>query len=119
MSKKRNLLLAPGTQIGWCQMNRPDVCDLIAVTYTKDNEGYETVTESTTTHFCNWSDGVGQYEFYLAHKEGFQASASVEIFADEYNKEKLVEFHGVRYNVIRMFQRNPDTAVLILEEVTR
>ena len=100
-------------------MNRPDVCDLIAIEYTKDEEGYETAVETRTTHFCNWTDGVGQNEFYLAHKEGFQASASVEIFDEEYNKEKIVEFHGTRYNVIRMFVRKPDTAVLILEEVTR
>ena len=100
-------------------MNRPDVCDLIAITYTKDNEGYETKAETRTTHFCNWRDGVSQNEFYLSHKEGFQASASVEIVAWEYNKEKLVEFHGVRYNVIRAFQSAPDYFTLILEEVTR
>lgn len=100
-------------------MNRPDVCDLIAYRYTKDSEGYETEVETRTEVFCNWTDGVGQNEFYLAHKEGFQASASVEIFEDDYNKEKIVEFHGVRYNVIRMFVRKPDVAVLILEEVTR
>lgn len=100
-------------------MNRPDVCDLIAITYTKDSEGYETGTETKTTVFCNWTDGVSQNEFYLAHKEGFQASASVEIFQDDYNKQKVVEFHDVRYNVIRMFTRKPDVAVLILEEVTR
>ena len=100
-------------------MNRPEVCELIAVSYTKDSEGYETETESVTTHFCNWTDGVSQNEFYLAHKEGFQATASVEIFSWEYNKEKTVEFHGVRYNVIRAFQRKPDVVTLILEEVTR
>ena len=100
-------------------MNRPDVCDLISVSYVKDAEGYETKTETSTTHFCNWTDGVSQNEYYLAHKEGFRASASVEIFLDEYNKEKIVEFHGDRYNVIRMFTRKPDVAVLILEEVTR
>ena len=100
-------------------MNRPDVCDLIAVIYTKDSEGYETKTEEASTHFCNWTDGVSQNEFYLAHKEGFQASASVEIFSEEYRKQKIVEFHGVRYNVIRTFHRNPDYVTLILEEVTR
>ena len=100
-------------------MNRPDVCNLIAQAFVKDKEGYETITETITTHFCNWQDGVSQNEFYLSHKEGFEASASVEIFSAEYNKEKIVEFHGVRYNVIRAFQRTPDFVTLILEEVIR
>lgn len=100
-------------------MNRPDICDLIAVTHIKDSEGYETTEETATTHFCNWTDGVSQNEFYLAHKEGFQASASLEMFSEEYKKQKIVDFHGVRYNVIRSFQRTPDVVTLILEEVTR
>lgn len=100
-------------------MNRPDVCNLIAVAYSKDDEGYESKVETPTEHLCNWQDGVSQNEYYLSHKEGFEASASVTIFADEYQKEKLVDFHGVRYNVIRAFYSNPDFVTLILEEVVR
>lgn len=100
-------------------MNRPDVCNLVAVTTTQDSEGYETITENSTQHYCNWQDGVSQNEYYLSHKEGFEASASVEIFAPEYNKEKYVDFHGVRFHVIRAFYSNPDFITLILEEVTR
>lgn len=100
-------------------MNRPDVCDLIRVTHSKDSEGYETKSESARTVFCNWTDGVSQNEFYLSHKEGFQAGASVEIFTEDYEKEKIVEFHGIRYSVIRLFHRTPDVVTLILEEVTR
>lgn len=100
-------------------MNRPDVCDLVSVTSTKDSEGYETLVESTSTVFCNWTDGVSQNEYYLSHKEGFEATASVEIFTDDYSKQKLVDFHDVRYHVIRAFQRRPDFTTLILEEVVR
>ena len=100
-------------------MNRPDVCDLIALTSTMDDEGYETLTESAATVFCNWTEGVSQNEYYLSHKEGFEASASVEIVSFDYNKQKLVDFHGTRYRVIRAFQRRPDYTTLILEEVVR
>ncbi len=65
-------------------MNRPDVCDLITMVYAKDREGYETETEVVNTVFCNWQEGVSQNEFYLAHKEGFQATASVDIFSADY-----------------------------------
>ena len=55
----------------------------------------------------------------LSHKEGFEASASVDIITADYNKQKLVDFHGTRYRVIRAFQRRPDYTTLILEEVVR
>ena len=100
-------------------MNRPDVCCLIKKIYTKDNEGYETETEETKEVFCIWTEGVSQNEYYLSHKEGFEASASVEIVSFDYSKQKIVEFHGDRYNVIRAFQRRPDYVTLILEEVVR
>lgn len=100
-------------------MNRPDVCNLITVTATKDDEGYETMVESSTQVYCNWTEGVSQNEYYLAHKEGFEATASVEIFSPDYSKQKLVDFHGTRYRVIRAFQRKSDHVVLILEEVVR
>jgi hypothetical protein len=100
-------------------MNRPDVCDLVTKVYAKDNEGYETETEVVKQVFCNWSEGVSQNEYYLSHKEGFEASASVEIVSFDYDKQKIVDFHGVRYNVIRAFQRRPDYVTLILEEVVR
>lgn len=100
-------------------MNRPDVCDLITITATKDEEGYETLVEQSAQVFCTWTEGVSQNEFYLAHKEGFNASASVEIFTDDYAKQKFVDFHNVRYHVIRAFQRKPDITELILEEVVR
>ena len=70
-------------------MNRPDVCDLITMVYAKDREGYETETEVVSTVFCNWQEGVSQNEFYLAHKEGFQASASVDIFSADYERELM------------------------------
>jgi len=100
-------------------MNRPDICNLITKVYVKDSEGYETETEEFTQVFCNWTEGVSQNEYYLSHKEGFEASASVEIVSFDYDKQKIVDFKGTRYNVIRAFQRRPDYVTLILEEVVK
>lgn len=100
-------------------MNRDDVCELIAVAYTTDSEGYETKVETSTQVFCKWTDGVTRSEFYQSHKAGFQASASVEIVACDYNKQKLVDFHDTRYSVIRAYYIDPDHVTLILEEVVR
>lgn len=100
-------------------MNRPDVCNLISVASVMDDEGYETLTETSAQVYCNWTEGVSQNEYYLAHKEGFEATASVDVFTDDYAKQKYVDFHSVRYHVIRAFQRRPDFTTLILEEVVR
>lgn len=100
-------------------MNVSDVCDLVSTVETKDAQGYETIVETKKTVFCNWSEGVSQNEFYQAHKAGFEASASVEMFAADYDKQKLVDFRGVRYNVIRSYQRKEDYLTLVLEEVVR
>lgn len=96
-----------------------DVITLISFTYTKDGEGYEAKVENRREVFCRWQDGVGQNEFYSSHKEGFQASASVDIFEADYEKEKVAEFRGTMYNVIRMVHKQMDYVTLILEEVTR
>lgn len=96
-----------------------DVIVLISHSYTKDTEGYETDTEIRREVFCHFQAGVSQNEFYLSHKEGFQASASVDIFEADYQKEKEAEFRGDKYRVIRMFQRQMDYVTLILEEVER
>lgn len=95
------------------------VCDLVTEIFTKDNQGYESKTEETKQVFCIWTDGVSQNEFYLSHKEGFEASASVDIFVGDYNREKIVDFNNRRFNVIRVFQRKPDYVTLILQEVVR
>ena len=100
-------------------MDVADVCYLIDVVYSKDSEGYETKTENRKQRFCNWTEGVSQSEFYMSQKAGFEASASVNVFVGDYNKEKIVEFNGVRYNVIRTFHREKDYVTLILEEVVR
>lgn len=95
------------------------VCNLITEIYTKDNQGYESITENPKQVFCLWTDGVSQNEFYMSHKEGFEASASVDIFVGDYNRQRIIDFNGRRYNVIRVFQRRPDYVTLILEEVVR
>ena len=100
-------------------MNRPETISLITQTFTQAENGYESVTESATTVFCNWRDGVGLEEFYTSRKAGLRASATAEVLTWEYSGEQLVEFQGKRYNVIRAYQSRPDYKVLVLEEVIR
>lgn len=104
-----------------------DVVDLIAQTFTKDAEGYETPMEEPHTVFCNWQDGVSQSEFYLSNKAGMRAGAQVEVYKVDmleawprgYAGERFVVFCGVRYRVLRDFPESFDTQTLILTEVVR
>lgn len=99
--------------------------DLIVFASAQDAEGYETLTETPHTVFCNWSDGVSQSEFYLSDKAGMRASAQVEIhkidMQDAWPRgtpgERFVDFNGQRYRVLRDFPQSFDTQTLILAEV--
>ncbi len=100
-----------------------DVITLISYTpknnAVQDAQGYDVGTEVRRTVMCSFEDGVSQNEFYLSLKEGFQASASVELWTVDYQKEKLCEFNGTAYNVVRTFKSSFDHTTLILSEVVR
>lgn len=100
-------------------MNRPEVLTLVDQTFTKKDNGFETVEETKTDIFCNWRDGVSFDEFYTSRKAGLKASASAEVFFAEYGGQEFVEFKGVRYKVIRAYQNRPDYKILVLQEEIR
>lgn len=96
-----------------------DVVTLIKQTMTKDGENYDTIVETRRDLMCSFEDGVSQSEFYRSMKAGMQASAQVDIWAVDYEGEKIVEFNGRRFNVVRAFQSEFDVKTLILSEVIR
>lgn len=96
-----------------------DVIELIAVEDNQDSEGFGTKTPTRRTLFCTFEEGVSQKEFYYSHKEGLQASASVELWKADYEGELLAEFRGKEYRVLRAFPSSFDCVTLILSEVTR
>ena len=99
--------------------------EIVLISYAKKNgtyqdaQGYAVGTETRRTVICTFEDGVSQGEFYSSLKEGLQASASVEVWTVDYQKEKFVEFHGTKYEVIRAFQSSFDCTTLILSEAIR
>ena len=92
---------------------------LISQTVTKDEEGYETVTEIEKEIFCCFYDGVSRGEFYESMKAGMQASVQAEVWADDYERETLAEHDGIRYKVLRHHETGRGTLMLILQEVVR
>lgn len=96
-----------------------DDLTLISVEVTQDAEGYETRTETEREIFCCFYDGVGRDEFYESMKAGMRASASAEVWAEDYERETLAEHAGIRYVVNRHYETGRGTVMLILQEVIR
>ena len=106
-----------------------DTITLIWREATKDASGFEQITEhrSTPPLFCDWEDGVSQSEFYRSMKAGVQASAQAEVSTVDYldfwpagySGNRLAEFNGRRYRIVRSFAQTFDSMTLILTEVIR
>lgn len=96
-----------------------DEISLIAVTATQDAAGYDVTSESSRAIDCSFYDGVARGEFYESLKAGMRASATVEIWPEDYQNERLAEFDSVRYEVIRHYPSGHGTIYLILQEVIR
>lgn len=96
-----------------------DDLTLIAKTVEKDEEGYDITTETERLVFCCFYDGVSRAEFYESMKAGMQASASAEVWAEDYERETLAEHDGIRYVVMRHWETGRGTVMLILQEVIR
>ena len=96
-----------------------DVVSLIAVVATEDAAGYETKTETSRDVFCTFTNGVSRAEYYEAMKAGVQVSATVEIWEDDFEGERLLEFGGHRYKIGRSWPTGRGTLELYLTEVWR
>lgn len=109
-----------------------DVAELVTFDFVQDAQGFEELAPSVDEEgqeqpgtptkrqvFCNFEEGVSQNEFYLSHKEGLRASASIELWTADYNGEQFVDFGSRRFRILRGFVSAFDVTTLILTEVIR
>ena len=96
-----------------------DVCSLISVEITKDQDGYDVNKETSREVFCSVAEGVSRSEFYDAYKAGIQLSATFEVFDLDYEKETELEYDGTRYSIIRTYPTGYGTIELSCSEVVR
>lgn len=92
---------------------------LIKQIKTSDTSGYESITETTRTIACTFSEGISRTEFYEGMKAGIQLSATAEIWQDDYEKEELCSYEESRYRIVRVFETGRGTLELSLSEVIR
>lgn len=96
-----------------------DLCTLIALEISKDEEGYDTTNEIRREIFCSVSDGVNRAEYYEAMKSGVKLSATIEVNDGDYEKEQILEHEGTRYKIERVYPTGYGTLELSCSEVVR
>ncbi|WP_419877730.1 phage head closure protein [Brevibacillus centrosporus] len=83
----------------------------------KDEIGNQIHTDPIETPILCGLKSVGRSEFYNAATAGLRPELVFVIHAYEYNDERLVEFEGKRYNVIRTYETSFEELELTCERV--
>ena len=96
-----------------------DLCTLIALEISKDEDGYDSIDEIKREIFCSVSDGVSRSEFYESMKAGVKLSATIEVNDGDYDKEQILEHEGIRYKIERVYPTGYGTLELSCSEVVR
>ena len=76
-------------------------------------------TETKKTVFGN-KKSVGYSEFYKAAQAGYEAALKFDVCAAEYDGQKLIEYEGKRYKVLRTYYdpKRVDEIELTLTDIT-
>jgi len=89
---------------------------LIGETIQEDGIGNQKPVETRTTILCALNS-VGRNEFYSGATAGLRPEYIFTVHAYEYGGERIVEFEGVRYRVIRTYQTGTEEIELTAERV--
>lgn len=93
-----------------------DECLLIKVIETDDSDGYETKSEERVEVYCSISDGVTRSEMYEAMKAGIKLTGTAEIWEEDYDKQQLLEYDGIRFKIERAYPTGHGTLELSLSQ---
>ena len=96
-----------------------DAISLVSMTRTTDTDGYETTTETLTEVMCDSGNGVTRSEFYEAMKAGVELTAAFEMWACDYDGQKVIEHRSKRYKVERAFPIGDGVVQLNCSEIKR
>lgn len=96
-----------------------DSVHLITSTVTVDDEGYEETVETTRDVVAIFCAGVDAEQTTEGDKSGMRRSATLEIWAGNYDGETRVSYDGCLYSVASAKNTMRGTVLLKLEEVWR
>jgi len=89
---------------------------LIGQTFEEDEIGNQIPVETRTPILCG-KKSAGRAEFYNAAAAGLRPEPVFVVHAYEYNGERIVEFEGLRYRVIRTYAVDFEELELTAERV--
>ena len=89
---------------------------LIKETPVFDEVGNQIMQETLTTVFCDVKS-VSRSEFYNASSVGLKPTLVFKVHLFEYENEELVEYEGIKYNVIRTYIVDSENIELTCERV--
>lgn len=84
-------------------MNRRVIIKLFDKTVSKSNTGFETRNDTTGRDVYAEQGGVGRSEFYKAAAAGMSPAVTFTVSEADYKNERLINFDGKVYKVIRSF----------------
>ena len=95
-------------------MNRADVIQLI--TENRTGHGvHEAVTDTERTVMCT-IQSVTRSEYYNALNAGYQPEYVFKLaLAEDYQKERLVKYHGQRFRVVRTYLTDDEGIEITVE----
>ena len=80
-----------------------DVVTLISQASSTDAYGYETITETEKTVFCE-VESITQSEFYAAQNTELNPMYKFIVFFGEYSGQNVVKYNGSRYAIYRTYR---------------
>jgi len=89
---------------------------LIGETIEEDEIGNQRPVETRTMILCSVKS-AGRNDFYSGAAAGLRPEYVFTVHAYEYNGERVVEYEGVRYRVIRTYQTGTEEIELTAERV--
>lgn len=84
-------------------MNRRVVIKVLDKTIAKSDTGFETRNDTTGREIFAEQSGVGRSEFYKAAAAGMPPAVVFTVSEADYQEERLIDFDGKVYKVIRSY----------------
>lgn len=90
-----------------------EILTLISRTTARDEHGDPVITEDFRVVLCGVRS-IGQKEFYQANATDFHPELKL-VLADylDYQDERLVEYNGIRYSVIRTYRSGQELELVV------
>ena len=84
----------------------------------KDDDGFDATDEQKRGGIFANKKSVKRSEFYMANQAGIRADVIFEMWAADYDGEKIVEWDGKRFKVIRTYEPGEDKIELTCSDIS-